>query len=165
MPKKNISIIVAIAENNAIGKDNQLLCHLPDDLKHFKKITSGHTVVMGRNTFLSLPAGALPNRTNIVISDVPGEEYPGCIMASSIEDALSKTDEMGECFIIGGGMVYKQFLPHASKLYITQVHSSFEADTFFPQINYDEWVELSRELNLPDEKNPYEYSYIVYMRK
>jgi dihydrofolate reductase len=165
MPKKNISIIVAIAENNAIGKNNELLWHLPDDLKRFKKLTTGHTVIMGRKTFLSLPAGALPNRTNIVISDIPGEEFPGCIMAGSIEDAMSKTDDMKECFIIGGGMVYRQFLPHASKLYITRIHASFDADTFFPEINYDEWEEVTREVKPATEINPFEYSYIIYDRK
>ena len=165
MPKKNISIIVALADNNAIGKNNELLFHLPDDLKRFKRITTGHPVIMGRNTYLSLPKGALPERTNIVISDISGEKFPDCIMAYSTEDALSKTDEMDECFIIGGGMVYRQFLPHASKLYITRIHENFDADTFFPEINYDEWNEVSREINPPTEKVPFEYSYIIYTRK
>lgn len=165
MAKKNISIIVAIADNNGIGKDNKLLLHLPEDLKRFKKLTTGNTIIMGRNTFLSLPVGALPNRNNIVISDLPDEQFPGCVMASSIEDALSKTDDLGECFIIGGGSIYRQFLPHTSKLYITRVHADFNADTFFPEINYDEWEEISRELNPPDKTNPVSYSYIIYERK
>jgi dihydrofolate reductase len=162
---RNIAIIVAIAENNAIGINNQLLCHLPEDLKRFKQITNGHTVIMGRRTFLSLPKGALPNRRNIVISDNPGESFPGCEMASSIGDALSLCHENEESFIIGGGMVYRQFLPHARTLYITRLHQDFEGDTFFPEINYDEWNEVER-IKIPkDENNPVAYSFITYNRK
>jgi dihydrofolate reductase len=162
---KNISIIVAIAENNAIGKNNELLWSIPEDMKWFKQITSGHTVIMGRRTFLSLPKGALPNRRNIVISDVSDEAFKDCEMVSSIEDALIACDEKNESFVIGGGMVYRQFLPHARKLYITRVHKDFEADTFFPPINFDEWDELERRKNPADEKTPFSYSFIVYARK
>jgi len=165
MPKVNISIIVAIAENYAIGKNNQLLCHLPEDLKRFKKITTGHTVIMGRNTYLSLPGGALPKRNNIVISDIPGEQFPGCIMAGSIDDALSQCEGKDECFVIGGGMVYRQFLPHTSKLYITWIHASPDADTFFPEINFDEWDAISREKHLAEGNEKYDYSFVVYRRK
>ncbi len=162
---KNISIIVAIAENNAIGKNNELLWSIPGDMKWFKKITSGHTVIMGRRTFLSLPKGALPNRRNIVISDIPGEKFENCEMVSSIEEVLVNCNKTDESFIIGGGMVYRQFLPHARKLYITRVHQEFEADTFFPEINFDEWDELERIKNPADEKTPFSYSFIVYSRK
>jgi len=162
---KNISIIVAIAENNAIGNNNELLWNLPEDLKRFKQLTSGHTVIMGRRTFLSLPKGALPNRRNIVISDVKGESFKDCEMVSSIEEALVACHEKDECFVIGGGMVYRQFMPHSRKLYITRVHKEFEADTFFPEINYDEWDELERKKFPPDEKNSYSYSFIIYKRK
>jgi len=162
---KNISIIVAIAENNAIGKNNDLLCNLPDDLKRFKQITTGHTVIMGRRTFLSLPKGALPNRRNIVISDAPDETFENCIMVSSIGDALNACDDNDESFIIGGGMVYKQFLPHARKLYITRLHKEFEGDTFFPEINFDEWQETERTKFPAGEKNDFSYSYIIYKRK
>jgi dihydrofolate reductase len=162
---KNISIIVAIAENNAIGKNNRLLCNLPEDLKWFKQITTGHTVIMGRRTFLSLPKGALPNRRNIVISDVQAEIFDNCEMVSSIEEALTICDEKEEAFVIGGGMVYKQFLPHARKLYITRLHKDFDGDTFFPEINFDEWDELERRKFLPDEKNDFSYSFIIYSRK
>jgi len=162
---KNISIIVAIADNNAIGKGNELLVNLPDDLKRFKQITTGHAVIMGRRTFLSLPKGALPNRRNIVISDVPGEAFASCEMVSSIEEALTLCDEKEESFIIGGGMVYKQFLPHARKLYITRLHKEFDGDTFFPEINFDEWDETGRTKFPADEKNPVAYSYIIYQRK
>ena len=162
---KNISIIVAIAENNAIGKDNQLLWHISDDLKRFKKITTGNTIVMGKNTFHSLPNGALPNRVNMVITDVEGETFEDCKMAYSIEDAMHLLDEKEEAFIIGGGMIYKQFLPLANKLYLTLVHKDLEADTFFPTINYDEWNEVSREKYDASEKNEFPYSYIVLERK
>ncbi|MCB8994557.1 MAG: dihydrofolate reductase [Bacteroidales bacterium] len=162
---KNISIIVAIAENNAIGKNNELLWSIPEDMQWFKKHTSGHPVIMGRRTFLSLPKGALPNRRNIVISDVPGETFPSCEMVSSIEEALLACDEKEESFIIGGGMIYRQFLPHARRLYITRVHKSFDADTFFPEFNYDEWKEVERQKFPPSGKNDFSYSFIIYERK
>jgi dihydrofolate reductase len=162
---KNISIIVAIAENNAIGKNNELLWKLPGDLKRFKKITSGHTVIMGRRTFESLPDGALPNRKNIVISDIPDELFPNCQMAYSIEEALAICDEKEESFVIGGGMIYKQFLPHARRLYLTIVHKDFDADTFFPEINYDEWKEISRERISTSESGEYPHSFLIYERK
>ncbi|MCA1746255.1 MAG: dihydrofolate reductase, partial [Bacteroidales bacterium] len=115
--RKNISIIVAIAENNAIGKDNKLLWRLSDDLKRFKRLTTGHTVIMGRNTFLSLPNGALPNRRNIVITDQPDENFEACEMAHSVEEALELAGDSGECFVMGGGMVYRQMMPVAGRLY------------------------------------------------
>jgi len=162
---KKISIIVAIAENNAIGKDNKLLWRLSSDLKRFKSITSGHKVIMGRNTFLSLPGGPLPNRENIVITDKANEQFAGCTMAFSIQEALEKCDDKEEAFIIGGGMVYKQFLPHATKLYITRVNQHFDADTFFPHINYDEWDETERSDMPAGEKDDYAHTYLVYERK
>jgi dihydrofolate reductase len=162
---KNISIIVAIAENNAIGKNNELLWKISDDLKRFKKLTTGHKIIMGRNTFLSLPNGPLPNRENIVISDQENDQFEGCELVSSVEEALAMVEEDEEAFIIGGGMVYKQFISHANKLYLTRVHASFEADTFFPQINYDEWTEVERTEYPAGEKNEYPHSYIVYERK
>ena len=161
---KNISIIVAVAENNAIGKNNELLWHLPDDLKRFKKITSGHMVIMGRRTYLSLPGGALPNRVNVVISDVPGESFAGCKIARSVTEALDLCDDKEECFIIGGGMIYRQFLPYATRLYLTVVHKHFDADTFFPEINYDEWIEVSGEKVLM-ENTAYPHSFLVYERR
>ncbi len=165
MIKDNISIIVAIAENYAIGLNNDLLWHLSDDLKRFKKITTGHTIMMGRNTFLSLPNGALPNRRHIVISDIEGEHFDGCEMAGSIEEAITLAGDNDECFVIGGGMVYKQLLPVCRKLYLTRVHHSFEADTFFPEIDFSEW-ELSEEEKVPaGEKNEYAHTYGVYLRK
>jgi len=162
---KKISIIVAIADNNAIGKNNDLLWHLSDDLKRFKKITSGHKVIMGRNTFLSLPNGPLPKRTNVVITDREDEVFEGCKMAYSVEEALADVKDNEEAFVIGGGMIYKQFLPHAGKLYLTRVHRSFDADTFFPEINYDEWEELGRETFAANDKNEFAHTFITYKRK
>ncbi len=164
MIHQNISIIVAIAQNFAIGKNNDLLFHLPTDLKRFKQITSGHTIIMGRNTLLSLPKWPLPNRRHIVISDKPEDQFEGCEMVSSIEAAIEKVKEEKEAFIIGGGMIYRQFFPVAGKLYLTLVHRDFEADTFFPEINYSEWDEVARE-DLYDEKNGFDYSYLDLVRK
>jgi dihydrofolate reductase len=163
--RKNISIIVAIAENNAIGRDNRLLWHLSDDLKRFKRLTSGHTVIMGRNTFLSLPKGALPNRRNIVITDQPGEQFEGCEMAYSIKEALDLAGPEEECFVMGGGMIYRQLLPIAGRLYLTTVEQSFDADTFFPEINFSEWQALETEHVDAGEKNDYPHTFTVYERK
>lgn len=162
---KNISIIVAIAENRAIGKDNRLLWHLSDDLKRFKKLTTGHTLIMGRNTFLSLPNGALPNRRHIVISDQPDESFAGCEMARSMEESIKLAGTGEECFVIGGGMVYSQFLPLAGKLYLTRVHQSFEADTFFPEIDYTQWKPVVSEEVEAGEGNQYAHTYTEYIRR
>jgi dihydrofolate reductase len=162
--KDNISIIVAIAKNRAIGKDNRLLWHISEDLKRFKKLTTGHTLIMGRNTFLSLPNGALPNRRHIVISDQPDETFGGCEMAGSIEEAIRLAGNNDECFVIGGGMVYAQFLPVAGKLYLTQVHESFEADTFFPEIDFSQWKSLESEEMAAGDKNQYAHTYTEYVR-
>ena len=160
----NISIIVAIAENRAIGKDNRLLWHLSDDLKRFKKLTTGHTLIMGRNTFLSLPNGALPNRRHIVITDQTNEKFDGCEMARSIEEAIELAGNEKECFVIGGGMVYAQFLPIAGKLYLTQVHESFEADTFFPEIDFSQWQALVSEEVKAGDRNQFPHTYTEFVR-
>lgn len=164
MIHKNISIIVAIAQNFAIGKNNDLLFHLPNDLKRFKAITTGKTIIMGRNTLLSLPKWPLPNRRHVVISDNPEDQFEGCEMVSSIEEAIEKVKTDEEAFIIGGGMVYRQFYPVAGKLYLTLVHKDFDADVFFPEIDYSEWAENARE-DLYDDKNEFNYSYIDLVRK
>lgn len=161
---RNISIIVAIAENRAIGKDNRLLWHISNDLKRFKKLTTGHTLIMGRNTFLSLPGGPLPRRSHIVISDVPGETFAGCEMASSVEQALHMAGDSEECFVIGGGMVYAQFLPLAGKLYLTRVHHHFEADTFFPEIDFSQWKAIHTEEVEADDKNEFPHTYTEFIR-
>jgi len=161
----SISIIVAIAENNAIGKNNELLWHISEDLKRFKRLTIGHKVIMGKNTFLSLPNRPLPDRTNIVISDDPNDRFEGCEMAYSISEAMEMCHPEEEWFVIGGGMIYRQFLEYASKLYLTQVFKTFDADTFFPDINYDEWEVIERETHPPDDKNDFAYAFITYQRK
>ncbi len=162
---KKISIIVAVAGDNGIGNDNKLLCHIPGDLKRFKKITSGHTVIMGRNTFLSLPGGALKDRKNVVISDNAQDRFEGCVMVSSIAEAMDHCDDDRETFIIGGASVYRQFMPYTTRLYLTRVNKSFDADTFFPDIKPDEWIEISRESYHSDAHTDFTYDYIVLERK
>lgn len=133
-----INIIVAIDENNGIGKDNKLLAHIPEDLKRFKEITEGHTVVMGYNTWLSLPKKPLPNRRNIVITS-KDIKLEGAEVVHSIRELFNLTDnEKGHMFVIGGATLYKQMLPYAHHLYVTLIHETFEADTFFPKV-IDEW--------------------------
>lgn len=161
-----VSIIVAIAENYAIGKQGGLLCHLPADLQHFKQITQGHTVIMGERTYLSLPKHPLPNRKNIVISDNPAFYDPQAIVVRSIPEALRHVDTDEEAFIIGGGMVYRQFMTIADKLYITHIHHTWEdADTFFPVIEPAVWQQTAAERHEADERNPYPYTYAEYLRK
>ncbi len=172
-----ISIIVAIAENYAIGKKGDLLCHMPADLKHFKEITSGKTVMMGERTFFSLPKHPLPNRRNIVLTDVAGKTFEGAEAVYSIDEMVKKVEsrktatsslkaESEEAFVIGGGMVYRQMMPLADKLYITHIHHSWEdADTFFPEIKESEWKLLNAERHFADEKNPYDYTFATYARK
>jgi len=164
LPMPHISIIAAVASNNAIGKDNGLLCHLPGDLTRFKELTLHHIVIMGHRTFLSLPKGALPNRTNIVLSrSTP--EIENCIVVDSLEKALERCENEDEVFIIGGGTLYHQALPLADRLYLTHIHAELEGDTFFPQVDYkNQWIEIKREELLPGEKCPYSYAFVDYRR-
>ena len=161
-----ISIIVAIAENYAIGKKGDLLCHMPADLKHFKEVTSGKAVLMGERTFWSLPKHPLPNRRNIVLTDVPGKTFEGAEAVYSLEELCAKVSPDEEAFVIGGGMVYRQMMPLADKLYITHIHHSWEdADTFFPEIKESEWKLLSAERHPADDKNPFDYTFAEYGRR
>lgn len=161
-----ISIIVAIAENYAIGKKGDLLCHMPADLKHFKDITSGKTVMMGERTFFSLPKHPLPNRRNIVLTDVAGKTFEGAEAVYSIDEMMKCIQGEEEAFVLGGGMVYRQMMPLADKLYITHIHHSWEdADTFFPEIKESEWKLLNAERHFADEKNPYNYTFATYGRR
>ena len=161
-----ISIIVAVAENYAIGKKGDLLCHMPADLKHFKEITSGKTVMMGERTFFSLPKHPLPNRRNIVLTDVKGKTFEGAEAVYSLEEMIQAVKGEEEAFVIGGGMVYRQAMKIADKLYITHIHHSWEdADTFFPEIKESEWKLLSAERHEADDKNPYAYTYAEYGRR
>lgn len=160
-----ISIIVAIARNYAIGKDNDLLWHLSEDLKRFKRITSGSTIIMGRNTYLSLPKRPLPNRRSIIISDIPNDYFEGAETVHSIEAALEYCSTETESFIIGGGSVYRQFLPLANKLYITKVHQDFEGDVFFPEIDEQEWELIEESEIQVDKNNSLRYSFLTYLRR
>jgi dihydrofolate reductase len=159
-----LSIIVAIAKNHAIGKDNQLLWHISEDLKRFKRITAGHKVIMGRNTLLSLPKWPLPKRTNIVITDNPEETFEGCEMVFSIEEAAGKCALAEECFVMGGASVYRQFMPLADKLYITRVNKDFEGDTFFPEINQKEWRLVEKSADFEMEDGSFSYRFETYLR-
>ena len=159
----NISVIAVLGRNNEIGKGNNLLCRLPADLKRFKEITLGHTVIMGRKTFESLPKGALPNRRNIVISRNPELSIEDVEIFSSLDHAFLKTINEEEVFIIGGAQIYSQALPIADKLYITRIYASFpDADVFFPPVNWNDWKETFRETLPADEKNPYPITFVEY---
>ncbi|MFT4223701.1 dihydrofolate reductase [Dysgonomonas sp.] len=157
------SIIVAVDENNAIGKGNNLLCHLPNDLKYFKSVTQGYPVIMGRKTFESLPKGALPNRRNIVITRNKDLQFERCEMVSSISEAIDLCKNEEQLFIIGGGSVYQEAIDLVDRLYLTCIHHKFEgADTFFPSIDQAQWTLVSREDHRPDEKHEYGYSFITF---
>lgn len=161
-----ISIIAAIADNYAIGKANNLPWHLPADLKHFRQLTTGHAVVMGKRTFESLSNGPLPNRKNIVLTSVMSEGVnKGYFEADSLEDAVYLCEHEEKVFIIGGATVYKQSIAKVKTMYITWVHKEFSADTYFPEINFDEWEEVSREDHDADEKNQFSYTFSEYRRK
>lgn len=163
--EKPLSIIVAIANNNAIGKDNQLLWHIPEDLKRFKELTLGHKMIMGKKTWFSLPKRPLPGRESIVLTDAAEDHFEGAKMAGSIAEVLKLCDAESENFIIGGGSVYAQFLPVANKLYITRVHADFDADTFFPEIPAEEWLLTSQEHIPAQEDQPLSYTYQVFIRR
>lgn len=161
-----LTIIVAAGEKNAIGKDNDLIWHLSDDLKRFKKLTNGHHIIMGRKTFESFPK-PLPNRTHIVITRQQNYKVPnGVIVVNNLEDALDAARQDNQPFIIGGGEIYKQSMDLADKLEITRVHSTFNnADTFFPEIDNNKWRETKRTTHEADEKHAYAFSFITYLRK
>ena len=160
-----IALIAAVAEKGAIGRDQQLLCHLPNDLKHFKTLTSGHTVVMGRKTFESLPKGALPNRRNVVLSSNPATECPGAEVFTSLEAALKSCQEEEKVYIIGGASVYRQAMPLADELCLTEVDDTApEADAFFPAVDTAIWHEKSREVHPADEKHLCSYAFVDYVR-
>lgn len=158
-----ITIIAAVARNRAIGKDNKLIYHLPDDMKHFKALTTGHTVIMGRKTFESLPKGALPNRRNIVLSRSESV-FDGCDCYSSIDEALSHCSSDEDIYIMGGAEVYAQTIDKADRLCLTEVDDVPEvADAFFPE--YTNWKEIEREEHQADEKHAYNFAFVDYVRK
>ncbi len=161
-----ISIIAAIDQNRALGYKNQLLFYLPADLKHFKALTTGHTIVMGRKTFESLPKGALPNRRNIVISTHRDLSYSGAEIYHSLEEALAHCEADEKIYIIGGASVYKQAMPLADELCMTLVDAAApKADAYFPPIDTEVWEEKSREPHQADEKHPCDYAFVNYERK
>ena len=161
-----VSLIVAVAENGVIGKDNDLIWHLPNDMRFFKETTTGHHVIMGRKNFESIPERfrPLPNRTNVVITSQSDYQAEGCIVVNSLEDALKVARESSdtEPFIIGGGQIYKLALEEdlVSKIYLTKVYHSFEGDTFFPELS-DNWKEVNRIQNKADEKHKYDYCHLT----
>lgn len=158
-----ICLIAAIAKNRAIGCQNQLLYHLPDDMKHFKKLTTGHTVIMGRKTFEALPKGALPNRRNIVLSQ-SGKTFPGCETFSSIDEALLHCGNEDEVYIIGGDSIYHQTIDLADKLCLTEVEDTPKhADAFFPPFN--DWQKESEERHEKDEKHKFGFAFTCYIKK
>jgi len=158
-----LSIIVAIDQNNAIGKGNKMLTHLPDDLKYFQKVTSGHSVIMGRRTFESLPKGALPNRRNIVISTNKNLVLDNCEVVHSIDEAIATTSTEDEVFIIGGGIIYKDTISRVNQLYITHIHHAFaEAEVYFPRIEKKIWTKVWQEDHPADEKHRYDFSFVKY---
>lgn len=159
-----INIVVAKASNNVIGAKNNLIWHLPNDLKHFKNITSGHPIIMGRKTFESL-GRPLPNRTNIVITRDQNWNAEGVEVFNSLEKAISFAKTLDENIaIIGGGNIYKQAMEFTDILYITEVHHEFDGDTYFPEIDAADWEETEREDHKKDEKHPYAYSFVTYKR-
>lgn len=160
----NLSIIVAVAQNNAIGKDNDLLWHISDDLKRFKALTSGHPVIMGRNTWNSLPRRPLPKRRNIVITHDAAFSDEGAEVAHSIASVFDLVRDEEESFIIGGGAIYKEFLPFVQKLYVTHVWLDFDADVFFPVIDLSVFRKVSETERVIDEASGLTYSYAEYCR-
>lgn len=161
-----ISIIVAIADNNAIGRDNRLLWHLPSDMRRFKALTMGHTVIMGRKTFESLPKGALPGRRNVVLTTQPEAHFEGCTVCASMEEALGSSASEDEVFIIGGALVYSQSLQFANKIYLTLVHTTpKDADAFFPSMDLSQWEEIEHKEFPSDDRHAYPYTFITYRRK
>jgi dihydrofolate reductase len=162
-PKQRITIIAAAASNHALGKDNKLIWHLSKDLQHFKTLTNGHAVIMGRKTFESMPR-ALPNRTNIVITRQSDYQAENVMVTSSLSEALTIAKEDPRPFIIGGGEIYKEAMSIADEIEFTRVHADFEADTFFPEINSHQWKEVWREEHTADEKHAHAFTFLRYQK-
>lgn len=178
MKLNNLSMIVAAAENNVIGRNNKLLWHLPNDLKRFKELTTGKPIIMGKNTYFSLPKRPLPNRTNVVLCNddsmfltssltyADDANIPNLLKFDRIDDVLNfikETDE--ECFIIGGAMIYKLFLPYINKLYITKVFTSIQGDVYFPDFDGYEWDLIGEEKCFKDDKHSFDYTFFTYIKK
>lgn len=159
-----ITLIAAAAENNALGKDNRMIWHLPDDFKRFKQLTTGHHIIMGRKTLESMN-GPLPNRTNVVITRQGDYVYEGCVIVHSLDEALAACPQNEEVFIIGGGEIYNQSINKADKIELTRVHTTTEADAFFPDINQDEWTLTESVYHDKDEKHKLDFVFETWVRK
>jgi dihydrofolate reductase len=161
-----IIIIAATAENNALGKNNDLIWHLPADLQRFKKVTSGYPIIMGRNTFESI-GRPLPNRTTVIVTRNKEYSQKDCLVANSLEEAIQLVEKSEKLFIIGGAQIYKEAMQKqlADQLDITLVHDTFEADVYFPEIDTEIWEEVAKQKHFADEKNKYDYSFITYKKK
>ena len=159
--RNTVTLIAAASENNIIGKDNKLIWRLSDDLKHFKELTKGHFVIMGRKTFESMPK-ALPNRTNVIITRKTDYKAENAIVVNSLEKALKVAENDNQPFIIGGGEIYKLSMEIADRIELTRVHTSIEGDTSFPGIDLEKWQEVKNEKRLKNEKNEYDFSFLRY---
>lgn len=157
-------MIAAVAENNALGKNNDLLWHLPNDFKRFKEITSGHHIVMGRKTFESFPK-PLPNRTHVIITRQKDFQFEGCIVVSDLEKAIAACPKTEDIYIIGGGEIYTQSISFADQLDITRVHHSFDADVYFPEIDPEIWELTNETFNSKDEKHLFDYTFQTFVRR
>ena len=164
--KGSLVMIAAAGEDNSLGLDNELLWHLPDDFKRFKQLTTGHKIIMGRKTFESFPK-PLPNRIHIIITRNRDYQvdHPQCTVVHTLEEALKLVENEEQAFIIGGGEIYTQALPHTQKIELTRVHARFEADTYFPEIDPSEWELVKEEQHPKDERHKYPFSYLTYTRK
>jgi dihydrofolate reductase len=159
-----VTIIAAASENNALGKDNDLVWHLPDDFKRFKTLTTGHYIIMGRKTFESFPK-PLPNRTHVIITRQKDYEVPaGCIVVCSLHEALAICPKEEDSFVIGGGQIYKQSIDNVDKIELTRVHTRIDADTFFPIIDLKNWKLIAEEFHAKDEKHKYDFTYLTYVK-
>ena len=160
-----LTLIAAAAENNALGKDNQMIWHLPDDFKRFKQLTSGHYIIMGRKTFESLP-GILPNRTHVIITRQPDFKAEGCIIVNSLDEALAACPQDDEAFVIGGGEIYKQSIDRADKIELTRVYgTSPDADAFFPEIDPEKWTLAEEVFHPKDNRHKYDMAFQTYLKK
>ncbi|HEX8576003.1 MAG TPA: dihydrofolate reductase [Flavobacterium sp.] len=159
-----IVMIAAVAQNNALGKDNRLVWHLPDDFKRFKQLTSGHHIIMGRKTFESFPK-PLPNRTHVIITSQKNYRQESCIIVHSIEEALKAVPHDDDVYIIGGGQIYELGMAFADALEITRVHADFEADAFFPAIDTNKWQLVKEEFHPKDDRHDYDFTYQTFKKK
>jgi len=159
-----IVLIAAASENNALGKNNELVWHLPDDFKRFKHLTSGHYIIMGRKTFESFPK-PLPDRTHIIITHQKDYEQENCIVVHSLREALASAPKNDDVFVIGGGQIYALAMSFADKIELTKVHHSFDADAFFPQIDTAQWKLVNEEYHPKDEKHAFDFTYQTFLKK